>query len=91
MPEVGCYSTDLYCDVPTCKGHIEYDGSTGFSRSSASYTGQTGAECRRQARKVGWRFLRLEGGTVVVCPRCKAQGRSGEARVNGDSGDSGEW
>lgn len=63
---VGCYSLDLYCArgpnngknaAPTCKG-----------LNPGQFTGRTEAECKREARSKGWRFLIVKGD--VVCPWC---------------------
>lgn len=57
--QVGCYVLDLYCDD---HGHC----ATG---SVVQYTGETGPECRQQARKDGWKLGRA-GESNDTCPRC---------------------
>lgn len=44
---VGCYTLDLYCDERTDRG---------MDMKACQFTGETGGECRRQARKLGWRL-----------------------------------
>lgn len=61
---VGCYSLALYCDGPGCLVRREGDG---------VFTAETGAECRREARKRGWR-LNLRAGTAL-CPQCVKNGK----------------
>jgi hypothetical protein len=41
-------------------------------RPPAQYTGETGSECRTQARKSGW-ILNLKYQTAV-CPKCAKAG-----------------
>ncbi len=61
---VGCYTMDLYCanwhdkDPSTCVGV-----SPGYA---PQFTGQTEAQCKRQARKAGWKFSRWD----AICPAC---------------------
>lgn len=58
--EVACYSMDLYCDRAGCRVSLSgFDGPDNF-------TGRTYSECKREAKKLGWRW-RKEG---QVCPAC---------------------
>ena len=68
MGAVGCYSLDLYCDLPGHEDELQE-----WYRSE--YTGHTLRDCLRQARKNGWRRLRGEmtdttmGTGRWACPR----------------------
>lgn len=63
---VGCYVMDLYCDSGQgCRAHDQYGPRIG---RLAVYTGHTEAECKRAARKAGWKFK----GAQCFCPACIA-------------------
>jgi len=67
---VGCYSMDLYCanqPSDTCKG--------GYMSGAWQFTGQTEAECKREARSKGWRFTKGD----TTCPHCNRAARSSTA------------
>lgn len=71
---VGCYTLDLYCDVPL--DDWRHRVNTGYTRGYgvAQYTGKTGSGCRVQARYDGWK-LDLAAGTAT-CPTCVKANRS---------------
>lgn len=60
---VGCYSLHLYCDA---KDHVRVYREPGSAQ--AEFTAETGGECRRDARKLGW-VLRMRSGRAI-CPAC---------------------
>lgn len=62
---VGCYTLDLYCDVEGCT----YNLRAGQLQPS-QYTGVAGTECKRAARKDGWRFQDADDGQRAICPVC---------------------
>jgi hypothetical protein len=65
---VGCFSLHLYCDS---ESHVETHG-----YPTPEYTGETRAECYRQARKDGWAIvapLRL-----AYCPKCAVKNAQSE-------------
>jgi hypothetical protein len=64
---VGGYTLDLYCDVMLEDWQHSYD------YGKDQITGETGGECRRRARRIGWR-LDLKSGTAT-CPTCVKAGR----------------
>ena len=63
---VGCYSMDLYCSNDArCVGEIgPYQRQVRF----CGFTGETAAQCRKEARKIGWKFINGD----VICPKCTA-------------------
>lgn len=61
--EVSSYAMDLYCDIDNPQ-HL-------YNEFPHSFTGETNAECKKQARKRGWKFKK--DGTVV-CPKCVRKG-----------------
>lgn len=71
---VGCYSLHLYCvydELPTWYHHEHGDepvpfGFHAYREFPAEFDGRTEAECKRQARKRGWKFRDGD----VLCPRC---------------------
>jgi hypothetical protein len=71
---VGCYSMHLYCDTGNAKPG--YPGDSGNSPHNharpgfAEFTGPTEGDCKRQARKQGWRFSR---DNKVYCPICSGK------------------
>ena len=70
----GCYVLHVYCDDP---GHTLWRD--GFPEWE--YTGETRAECRRQAKRDGWKY-RKDGTTI--CPACaRRAARRGEGGSNG--------
>lgn len=73
--QVGCYTLDLYCDnledesKHTHGWYVVDPGGAGSKQFPLQYTGETGGECRRRARKHGWKLARSENGKDL-CPRC---------------------
>lgn len=67
---VGCYSLDLYCEKAAAGVHSHHPHHV--SGSPAQFTGETGGECRAQARKKGW-HLDLANGRAI-CHKCWANG-----------------
>lgn len=66
MAIVGCYTLHLYCDA-----QIKPEGASQWYRCDmGEYVGETAAQCRRQARRAGWKL----GRTAAVCPTCAAAG-----------------
>lgn len=59
MSEASGYSLHLYCD--------QENPAHGFTQFPHQYTGETRAECVKQARKEGWVFHR-DG--KHSCPQC---------------------
>lgn len=62
MSEAGCYSLHLYCD--------QDNPAHGYGEFPYEYTGQTLGECKRHARRQGWKFHRDQTHT---CPRCNGK------------------
>jgi hypothetical protein len=60
---IGCYSLDLYC----CRKNPAHK----HSEFPHNYTAETGGECRKDARKDGWK-LNLRDQTAV-CPKCSCR------------------
>jgi hypothetical protein len=56
---VGCYSMDLYCDGSPCVTTRAYQN---------QFTGETASECRKEARRIGWRFDLTA--RKAYCPAC---------------------
>jgi hypothetical protein len=71
----GCYTLDLYCDVP-CEQIFSHcaakKGQHRFKEFPHQFTDELGSECRKMARQAGWVFKR--DGTTV-CPRCSGKAR----------------
>lgn len=57
----GCYSLDLYCD------YCDRNTCTGSNRPD-KFNAETGGECRKNARKRGWRLDWSAG--LAKCPAC---------------------
>lgn len=72
---VGGYSLHLYCS----RANAEH----GFNEFPHQFTGETGPECRAEARKIGWK-LDMKSHTAV-CPKCarKAAKRAQRAKGGG--------
>lgn len=72
---IGCYSMHLYCDTGNATPGMPGDGGTSPHDHSdagfAEFTAQTLGECKAQARKLGWHFMRDKR---VICPRCAGYG-----------------
>lgn len=62
MPEVGCYSMELYCDHASSEHH--------YDEFPHTFTGRTNAECKRKAKRAGW-FWHSNG--MIACPKCKGR------------------
>jgi hypothetical protein len=67
---VGGYSLNLYCDA---ENHPEYHKMTLEQRRNpdlepGEFYGETASQCRKQARKAGWRINLVE--QTVICPFC---------------------
>lgn len=68
---VGCYTLDLYCkNYP--EPWVKSDRHDYKEHFPTAYTGHTLAECKRDARRDGWRFTR-DGD--CICPICTQQAR----------------
>lgn len=82
---VGGYRLDLYCDVPGCENANCAPSGTQEPTPPGQFFAETGAQCRRVARGVGWK-LDLRAG-LAVCP--KHCGVTIQAAVSGaaDRGD----
>lgn len=67
---IGCYSLDLYCanHAADCVS-IHEQSVHKWAEFPITFCGYTGGECRRQARKVGWRIYLRE--QVAFCPKCR--------------------
>ena len=68
---LGCYTLTLYCDVPGCK-HNDSCGKW----VPDEFTGESGGECRKAARKAGWQLLLRYGN--ATCPECCKKNAEGE-------------
>lgn len=55
---VGCYTLDLYCDKENTE-HVHKE----FPHQ---FTGKTGEECKKQAKKKGWTLRDY----IDRCPKC---------------------
>jgi hypothetical protein len=67
MTIVGCYTMDLYCLRETCEREkLANTFRPAVQPCPHQFTGQTEAQCRREARRVGWRFSKGD----VTCPHC---------------------
>jgi len=65
---VGAYELTLYCDTAGCpKASCTPNGSQEPAPPFQTYA-ETGGECRRKARRLGW-FLNLKTGGCL-CPTC---------------------
>lgn len=70
---------DLYCDGQhTKEERLRHKYKLGWS--PAQYTGNNLTECRRDARKDGWRFM----GNKAFCPDCA----KGKCRVASNGGEN---
>lgn len=80
--QVGCYSLHLYCDYPNAnKGGIYATGNQHqYNEFPHELTGETGPQCRQEARRMGW-LLGGHGGKDF-CPKCVRAGRHKE-KANG--------
>lgn len=67
------YICDLYLDCDFPDDSDDHHGRRGFGPSFDSFTGETPANARNDARKGGWKFER--GMQRVLCPYCIKQGR----------------
>ncbi len=67
---VGCYTLDLYCDTPECENGraVHTSNSDGIASAPATFTAEHGSECRKDARRAGWRLELREG--LAWCPLC---------------------
>lgn len=66
---VGGYTLDLYCDEPGCPNGRSSYSSDGMGRKPWTFFSETGADCRKAARRDGW-TLRLQDSTAW-CPNHK--------------------
>ena len=80
MGIAACYSMDLYCDNlkgpdPLTVAETPDDGVHSFNEFPHQFTGETFAECARQARELGWVFKRDR--MTVLCPKCSGKKKPG--------------
>jgi len=79
----GCYDLMLYCDVPDCNRGNYGGGSTpgqhAYGAGHGEFTAETGASCRKQAKKRGWK-LNLRTG-AAICPLCAKEGKKAPKQV----------
>jgi hypothetical protein len=68
--QAACYSLDLYCDNEDEDPRQNPNGKHGYDAFPYQYTGETGGECRKAARKEGW-ILNKDG--KDFCPRCSGK------------------
>lgn len=61
-----CYDLSLQCDAADCKA-----GDYGMVRT-ATFTGEHGSNCRKQARAAGWKMWPDRG--LCLCPSCAKRG-----------------
>jgi hypothetical protein len=74
MPEIGCYSIDLYCDCVSTENY-GFDcphATANYKCYPEQFDGQTRGECRGKARSYGWVFKR-DG--RIISPHCKGRTR----------------
>lgn len=64
------YTLDLYCDTANEEGH-DYGSTQGTAH--AAFTGETFAECAREARRAGWVIHRKT--RTATCPKCSKSGK----------------
>lgn len=69
MGWAGAYDLTLDCDDPDCVGRDE----ACWYHFRETIVRETGASCRRIARKRGWRFDRF--GMKALCPECVKAGK----------------
>jgi hypothetical protein len=62
---VGCYSLHLYC----CYKSTDHE----YREFPHEYTGATGGQCRRQARRDGW-IINVKH-NQATCPKCSGKRR----------------
>lgn len=65
---VGCYTMDLYCDEQGCKNATARHTSDGRGAPPGQFYGETAGECRRAARRAGWKLSRRDGQGHASCP-----------------------
>lgn len=65
---VGCYTLDLYCDEDGCPNDCARYTSDGRGAPPGQFTGETGGECRSQAKRAGWKLTRRDGEGHASCP-----------------------
>ena len=87
MGEVGCFTLDLYCDNramhPSGMDCPDWTKPIPGSYHTMNFTGWTAAEARREARKVGWVYLKspppegsvTAGHRATLCPACAREHR----------------
>ena len=66
----GCYSLDLYCDrLKNSPNDFEFqDGVHPYGVFPQQFTGETFAECAKQAKFLGWKIHRAT--RTATCPKC---------------------
>ena len=70
---VGGYSLHLYCDrVEVENGEVTDRYGHRYDEFPHEFYGETGPDCDRQARKLGWVI-----GDRVLCPKCSGKRRLG--------------
>lgn len=65
--EAGCYTLDLYCDDPNHGARHPHR----VSSLDAQYIGQTYADCKRQAKADGWKWVDDKN----ICKRCTEENK----------------
>lgn len=74
MPAIGGYTLELYCDHPTNKHP--------YREFPHEYLDpESGASCRRSARKDGW----LLDSDMTLCPKCNPRSRRHTAQPPSDT------
>lgn len=64
LPYPSTYTVDLYCD--------HENDEHGFRAFPYQIIGETSGECRKAARKLGWK---LHGDGTATCPKCVARAK----------------
>lgn len=68
---VGGYTLDLYCRYGrTSAGSGASDIHHLKTPESAQFTGESFADCKKQAKRKGWRFVTRDGHKDTICPSC---------------------
>lgn len=68
----GAYALDLYCDNedPDRKGALTDKFGHMYNEFPHQFSAETGAECRKAARKKGW-IIKSDG--TAICPKCSGK------------------
>ncbi len=65
---VGGYTLHLYCDGRGCLTNYPHGRGEDARYVAVEFSGETGQECRKDAKKAGW-IINARNGTCL-CPKC---------------------